>query len=308
MTGGAARNWMTGDAAHVLGFGAMSLFWGLTWLPTKIATQVVPPIYLAAARFLLAAPLFGLLCLATGSALALRRPARMLASSLLMVTATYAGVFWGLAHAPSNLSAIVNLSLMPIFLICLGALYGEDSMTGPRLGAIALGIGGLGLLFLTRPTAQDGPSVALGLASVVGGTLGYAWGAVLSRPILREMEPAAVATWQSLLGGIALVPATLAIEGWSPERLGALLDPRVLIGLSTLILGGSIVASTIYLWLVRDWGPFRAGLYSFVSPAVAVAIGTIWAGEPFGWPEGLGMAVMLSATALAVRTSGLKAT
>lgn len=285
---------------RLLGFAAMSLFWGLTWLPTKLASELVPPIFLAAARFVAAAPLFWLMARAGGHPVQLLRPARMAASALLIVTATYAAIFWGLAHAPSNLCAILNLSLMPIFLAGLGAAYGEDVMTGRRAGAIAVGIAGLALLFLTRPSAVGGPSIAAGLGATVAGTLAYAWGAVLSRKLLREMAPAALATWQAAIGGAALVAVSLALEGWSPGRLAALAEPRVLAALALLVVGGSIVATTIYLWLVRDWGPFRAGLYSFVSPVVAVAVGTVWAGEPFGWPEALGMAVMLSATALAL--------
>lgn len=292
---------------QLLGFSLMSLFWGLTWLPTKLATQVVPPVYLASVRFLVAAPLFFALARAMGRPVGLRRPGRMVLTALLIVTGSYALIFWGLAHAPSNLAAIVNLSLMPVFLVGLGVLHGEDVMTRWRAASIVVGICGLALLFLTRPAGTSGPGLAAGLAAILAGTVCYAWGAVLSRPLLREMAPVAVASWQSLLGGIALLPLSLALEGWSPARLTGLADPRVYGGLATLILGGSIVASTIYLWLVRDWGPFRAGLYAFVSPVIAVAIGTVWAGEPFAVPEALGMGVMLSATALALRSSPVSA-
>ena len=66
------------------------------------------------------------------------------------------------------------------------------------------------------------------------------------------------------------------------------------------MLGGSLGAFSIYLWLVRDWGAFRAGLYAFVSPVVAVAVGVAVAQEPFGWPEACGMVLMLAATTLAI--------
>ena len=56
----------------------------------------------------------------------------------------------------------------------------------------------------------------------------------------------------------------------------------------------------IFLWLVRDWGAFRAGLYAFVSPVIAVAIGVIYAHEPFGWQEASAMGIMLAATGLAL--------
>lgn len=70
------------------------------------------------------------------------------------------------------------------------------------------------------------------------------------------------------------------------------------------MLGGSLGAFSIYLWLVRDWGAFRAGLYAFVSPIVAVALGVVVADEAFGWPEAVGMVVMFAATALALSEGG----
>ncbi len=59
---------------------------------------------------------------------------------------------------------------------------------------------------------------------------------------------------------------------------------------------------TIYLRLLRDWGAFRAGLYAFVSPVIAVSAGIVVLSEPFGWAEGLGAFLMFGAAALALRS------
>ncbi len=114
----------------------MALIWGVTWLPTKIAVQTVPPIFLATARFLLSGVLF--LVILRIRRLPLRIPAfgRIVAASLLITTGCYSFVFWGVAHASSGLSAIVNLSLMPIFLAFIGSLYGQEHLSAHRVGAI----------------------------------------------------------------------------------------------------------------------------------------------------------------------------
>lgn len=286
-----------------VGFILMTLVWGLTWLPMKLAAEAVPPIFLGAVRFLVAGLVF--LCVALVLRLPLRpvRPGRVVLATLLITTLCYTFVFWGVAHAPSGLSAILNLSLLPIFVMGIGAAYGQERLTARRIGAIALGIAGLVLLFSTR-TAGAGERAAdalPGLAAVALGTLFFAWGAVVSRPLVGEMPPVSLACWQTLLGGLTLVPVSLAVEGYAPGQLGRLLDPRALLGLGVLVLGGSLTAFSIYLWLVREWGAFRAGLYCFLSPLVAVAVGVAWAGEPFTWPEATGMVLMLSATALAIR-------
>ena len=286
---------------RIAAFGLMALIWGFTWLPMKLASQVVPPIFLAATRFLLAGLCYGLFALLVRRSLRLERPGRVVAASLLITTGCYGFVFWGVARAPTGLSAIVNLALLPIFVILIAALYGQERVTGRRIGAIALGVAGLVLLFSGRGGGgQDALSAALGLASVAVGTLCYAWGTVVSRPLMETVPPLTLAFWQTLLGAIGLVPVSLLVEGWDPGRFAALGDWRALLGLSVLVLGGSLGAFSIYLWLVRDWGAFRAGLYAFVSPIVAVAVGVIFAREAFGWPEAIGMAVMLGATALAL--------
>jgi drug/metabolite transporter (DMT)-like permease len=100
---------------------------------------------------------------------------------------------------------------------------------------------------------------------------------------------------------VTLLPISAAIEGFDPAWLPALAHGRSLAGLLFLVLGGSLVGFSVYLWLLREWGAFRAGLYAFLSPIIAVAVGVFVAGEPFGWHEALGMAIMLAATALVVR-------
>jgi drug/metabolite transporter (DMT)-like permease len=68
-----------------------------------------------------------------------------------------------------------------------------------------------------------------------------------------------------------------------------------------LAIFGTVAAYTIYLRLVRDWGAPRAGLYSFVSPIVALTIGWILFGEPVGWREVGGATIMLAAASLALK-------
>jgi drug/metabolite transporter (DMT)-like permease len=212
-------------------------------------------------------------------------------------TGCYSFLFWGVAHSPTGLAAIVNLSLIPVLSMLVGALYGEETISGRRIAAVALGALGLVLLFSTRngDTAREGNQVGLGLAAVVVATLSYAWGAIISKPLVREMPPVAVAFWQTLIGGVSLVAVALVLEPVRPDAVAALFH------------GGSLVGFSVYLWLLREWGAFRAGLYAFVSPIIAVGVGVIWAGESFGPWEGVGMAIMFGATALVVKPEKVSA-
>jgi drug/metabolite transporter (DMT)-like permease len=286
---------------RIAAFVLMTLIWGATWLPMKMASEAVPPIFLATVRFFISGALFLVIVRAAG--LPLRPPnfARVVLASLFITTGCYSFLFWGVAHAPSGLSAIVNLALMPVFLVLIGFLYGQERITRRRVGAIGLGIVGLVLLFSGRiTTTQSGTSAVLGLAAVAAGTACYALGSVISRPLMQSMPPLVLAFWETTIGAVGLLPVSLLVEGYDPARFAALLDRRAVIGLAVLVIGGSLGAFSIFLWLVRDWGAFRAGLYSFVSPVIAVAIGVAYAHEPFGWAETMGMGIMLAATALSL--------
>ena len=285
---------------RILAFLAMAFVWGLTWIAAKWATETVPPVFVGGIRLIIASGLFAAWCALGNVPFTGRRVGRLVAASLLVNTGCYSFLFWGVAHSPTGLAAIVNLSLIPVLSMLVGALYREETISLRRLAAVALGALGLVLLFSTRngDAGRDGGQVGLGLAAVVVATFSYAWGAIVSKPLVREMPPVAVAFWQTLIGGVSLVAISLVIEpvGWG--ALAALFQGRALAGLSFLVLGGSLVGFSVYLWLLREWDAFRAGLYAFVSPIIAVAVGVLWAGESFGIWEGVGMAVMLASTAL----------
>jgi drug/metabolite transporter (DMT)-like permease len=286
----------------VVAFAVMAAVWGLTWLPAKLGSEIVPPIFLAGCRFVLAGALFGAYAAWRGVPLAASQPGRLVVAALLITTFCYGPLFWGVARAPTGLSAIINFSLMPIFTIAVGWAWGRERVTVRRAGSIALGMGGLVLLFSSRTGGDLRLQAVLGLSGVAIGTLSYAVGAIISRPLMRDMSPVALAFWQTLLGGLALLPISFALEGFEAARFGLLLaHPQAAGSLAFLIVAGSLVGFLIYLWLLREWGAFRAGLYAFVSPAIAVAVGVIWAGEPFGFMEALGMAIMLAATAMVLR-------
>ena len=291
---------------NALLFAAMCLVWGLTFLPVKIATVYVPPVFLASLRFALA----GAALLVWAGRDALRVPAkawpRLVGTALLVNAGNYAFLFWGTAHAPSGLAAIVNMVMIPIF-----SLLASRAIEGQRIGrsqltAIALGTAGLGFLFATRAvggldSAKGDPLELWGLASVAFGTVLYCLGAVLTRPIAATMPTLTLAAWQTVFGAVALAAVSLAIEPVGVAQFGAVLSWPVLPAVLFLVVAGSLVGFTIYLRLLRDWGAFRAGLYAFVSPVIAVAAGVAVLGEPFGWAEAVGALMMFGAAAIALR-------
>ena len=290
-------------------FAVMCLVWGLTWLPVKVGAAHVPPVFLAAARFSLA----GLLMLLWAGRDVGKVPTgawpRLIVTALLLNTGNYTLLFWGTAHAPSGLAAIVNFATIPIFTLLASRAIAGEPIDGRKLAAIGLGTVGLAFLFATRAlgglsSAQGDPLEALALAAVAAGTLLYCTGAVLARPIAGAMPTLTLAGWQTLIGGIGLTAVSLALEPVTSADLARLMTWPVLPAVIFLIIGGSLMGFTIYMRLLRDWGAFRAGLYAFVSPAIAVAVGVAALSEPFGWSEAVGALLMFGAAAIALKRPG----
>lgn len=283
------------------GFAAMAVTWGLTWLAAKAATAAAPVMLVAGIRLVIAAAFFLLWSTVAGYSLRVGAWGRVTAASLLINTICYGFLFWGVVRTPTGLAAIVNLALIPVFSMLIGAVYGEERITGRRLAAVGLGTIGLVLLFSSQISGDaSGREVVLGLGAVVVGTAAYAWGAVVSKPLVRVMQPVALAFWQTLIGGTALLVLSLAFERPGAGDLAALTHGPALAGLAFLVMFGSMVGFSVYLWLLREWGAFRAGLYAFLSPVIAVAVGVLWIGETFVMREGLGMLVLFGAAGLVI--------
>lgn len=291
---------------NALLFALMCLVWGLTWLPIKVGSAHVPPVFLAAARFSLAGVL--MLLWAGKDMLAVPRPAwpRLISTALLVNTGNYTLLFWGATHATTGLAAIVNFATIPIYTLLASRAIEGNRITARQLAAIALGTVGLGFLFATRAVgglsaSQGDPLELWGLVAIALGTLLYCFGAVLSRRIAGTMPTLTLAGWQTAIGGLGLTAVSLLAEPVGTQHLLALAQWPVWPCVVFLVIGGSLMGFTIYMRLLRDWGAFQAGLYAFVSPAIAVAVGVLALSEPFGWAEGVGALLMFGAAAIALR-------
>ena len=284
---------------HLL-FLVMSLIWGATWIATKAGLSAAPPFFFGAARYILVSAVLVFVVRDLRAVFGGGRALRIIITGTLVVAATYAFIYWGMQYVASGVSGVVNMSMNPIGLFGLAILLGQEQPTWRHALALLLGIGGLVLLFSGRAELSGSDMELWGAASLVGGALAYCLGSVLSRPLLDEVSPLQLTAAQGLVGAVGLTALSLAVEPVSLETVKALLAPEPLAGLLFLVIGGTFIAYTIFLRLVRDWGAPRAGLYSFVSPVVALVLGALVYGEPLTWREMSGAAIMLFAAWIAV--------
>ena len=278
----------------------MSLIWGITWAAVKVGVAAVPPVFLAAVRYLMVAAVLAL-CVRGVTAPFRAQPGRTLVSGALVNVGTYSLLFWGMQFVGSGVSSLVNLSLIPVGLFGLSVLVGDTPPSWRHAGAVGLGIAGLAVLFSNRHTLSGSEMELWGAGAIVVATFCYCLGTVLSRPLLDKHAPTQVTAAHAIVGAIGLALLSAALEPVSYDTLRALVQPWPLTALLFLVFPGTLPAYTIYLKLVRDWGAPRAGLYAFISPVVALTVGWYAFAEPLGWREAAGAAIMLLAAALAMR-------
>jgi len=283
---------------------AMCLVWGLSWIAIKTGVDAVPPLFFAACRFLLAGALLFGIARWRNARLPRNAPwGRIVVAALLINTGCYATLFWGMQYVPSGFAGVVNLSLIPITLFVLGICFGMERFTRTRAAALALGVVGLLILMRARLSIEPSPMAVAGSLAVIAGSFSYCLGSVLSRPLLERVPSLALAAVHNVIGGAGLALLSLGFEQVDAEDVRRLADPPVLASFAFLVLFASLVAFTVFLRLLRDWGPYRAGTYAFVSPIIAVGVGIAVAGERYTALEFLGAILMLIAVAMSLRSA-----
>ncbi len=283
---------------HLL-FLIMSLIWGATWIATKAGVAAVPPFFFGAARYVLVSAVL-VFVVRDLRAVFRGRALRLVVTGMLVVVATYGFIYWGMQYVASGVSGVVNMSMNPVCLFGLAILLGQERPTWRHALALVLGVGGLVLLFSGKATMTGSTMELWGAAALVAGSLAYCVGSVLSRPLLDQITPLQLTAAQGLVGAAGLSILSLLAEPVSGATFAALVQPAPLAGVLFLVICGTFIAYTIFLRLMRDWGASRAGLYSFVSPVVALILGAIVFGEPLTWREITGAAIMLVAAWIAV--------
>lgn len=284
---------------HLL-FAVMSLIWGVTWLASKVALASVPPIFFGAARYVLVSAVLlvavrGVLGVLTGPL-----AGHVILSGVLVNVGTYALLYWGMQFVASGVAGVVNMSMNPVFLFGFAILLGQERASWRHLMALVLGIAGLLILFSGKASFTGSEIELWAAAAIVGASVSYSLGSVLSRPLLEKFTPFQLTAAQGVVAAIGMSILSLGLEPVSGATLAAAMQPLPLAGLLFMVFFGTFIAYTIFLRLVREWGAPRAGLYSFVSPVVALILGAVVLGEPLTWREITGAAIMLAAAAIAI--------
>ena len=282
----------------------IGLIWGTTWLAMKIGIATVPPGVFAGLRWLTAGLILMLWLRWRGERI-LPPPRlvwRLIGVSILLVTLNQVIQLYGLLHITAGLAAVISSGLTPIFLLMFSVGLGQERLSWRQVGAITLGVAGVLLLF--GPDAVAGTLdvwEVIGASGVVIGCLSYSLGSVLTRPMMRQLAPIQLAALTDVIGGGILLIFSVPLEpgGWA--ALSFQWGWPAFLAWLYLVIPAALMATTMYFLLVREWGASRPGTYAFISPVIAVVLGSSLFGEKLDWGHGIGMTLMLCGAGLALR-------
>jgi drug/metabolite transporter (DMT)-like permease len=278
--------------------------WGTTWLAMKIGISTVSPGIFAGLRWTLAGVVILLFRAFRGQRVMPppRLLPRLLFVSVVLITLNQITQLYGLKTITAGLAAVISSALTPIALLVFSVAAGQERFNARQLGAIAIGIAGVLMLF--GPAAIAGTLdvwEVIGAAGVTIGVLCYTAGSVMTRPIMRTLEPVQLAGLTDLIGGLVLLVSALAVEPGAWESMRLHWGWPSFLAWLYLLVPGALMSTTMYFLLVRDWGASRPGTYAFISPVIAVVIGCSLFGEKLDWGDASGMTLMLGAAWLALR-------
>lgn len=269
--------------------------WGSTWAAIRIVVTQVPPMEVAAIRFILAGVImlpfvyFRRMVFPRGRALK-----ASLILGVVMIGVQYALVFCAERYISSGITAVLYACTPLVVGIISPRILGKP-VPRAALTAMLVGVGGLFIVLrsiVSTSPSQIIPALVMLLAMVVSSVC-----SVYASRELREVSVFAAAAVQFICGGIILAILSALFErgqpaAWTPSAFGALLF---------LIFGGSITAFSLYYWLLQTVEPFRVVTVQFVIPLVAVIEGSVFLKETFPILELCGALVVLSAVILVLR-------
>jgi len=286
-----AKGWVALWAVYVI--------WGSTYLGIELAGETIPPVFAAGVRFLLAGGLMaGWVAIRRGRS-PFRVERRELASAVLvgvLLLGANAMLFVAERRVPIGLASLLIASV-PLWIVLMRTVTGDRPR---RVALVGVGTGFGGIALLVRP---GGHASFGGIVLVLGSASIWATGSFLSSRLPLPPDAFVATAIEMLAGGALLLPLGLLLAG-DESVSPAAWSGRSVVGLVYLVLIGSLVGYTAYVWLLGHVAIGTVATYAYVNPVVAVALGALIAGEAVTATTVIGGLITVVAVVIVVSEDG----
>ena len=286
----------------VLAFFAIYVLWGTTFLAIRVAVEEMPPLFAAGARFFAAGVvLYGFMRLRGNEKPTAIQWRNLAVMGLLMFVAEYGPLFWAEKYVPSGVVSVLAATL-PIITLVLEMIVLRQQQIRPMVVAATL-VGFAGVAVLLLPNGRQHFGLLPCLAILAGATT-WSLGSVLTRSMDLPKSRPLTAGAAMMLGGAALLAISAGFGEMHPLPHISL---RGGLALLYLIVFGSLVAFTAFVWLLAHMPATRVASHAYVNPIVAVALGYFAAGEVVTMRMLAGTVLVLTSVFLILRRDKLPA-
>jgi drug/metabolite transporter (DMT)-like permease len=290
----------------LLAFGIIYLVWGSTFLAIRIGVHEIPPLLFAAMRFGTAGAALLLWPIAKGERMPRGKEwLTLTVLAALIFLCDYGLLFWAEQRVPSGIAAVM-LATIPAFMALSEIIFLRTQKLTLRLAvALLIGIGGVAVLMSRSLNLGGAPIDTKGALALLGASI--TWSIASAFPKMMPLPESKVVSSaiQMFIGGLMLLVAAGGAGEFARFQAAAV-SSGVWWALVYLIIFGSVIGFTAYVWLLHHESPTKVGTYAYVNPVVAVIIGYFLGGEPLDARIVLGAACVLVSVVVIATTKANK--
>ncbi len=292
----------------LLAFGVIYFVWGSTFLAIRTGVREVPPLLFAAMRFFAAGVmLYGWTMLRRERAPTAKQWISATVLGFFIFVVDYGCLFWAEQRVPSGLAAVI-LATIPVFMSLSEILFLRTrKLTFALSLGLLVGLAGVAVLMSRALNLGGAPVDRAGATALILAAISWSISSVLTRKLPLPESKTVSSGAQMLAGGVLLTAGAGALGEFRAFHAGAI-SLTVWLSLAYLIVAGSVIGYTAYLWLLHHESPTKVGTYAYVNPLVAVLVGYFFGGEGLGSRTILGTALILvSVVVITTMRSGASA-
>jgi len=291
----------------LLAFAIIYFVWGSTFLAIRIGVHEVPPFLFAAMRFLIAGLVLYLWMLAQGErSPSIRQWISVFLLALLIFVFDYGLLFWAEQRVPSGIAAVM-MATIPVFMALAEIIFLRTQKLTFRLSvALLIGIGGVAVLMSRSLNVGGAPIDRAGAVALIFAAISWSISSTLTRKLPLPASKV-MSSGSQMLAGVILLTVAAATLGEFRNFHPAVVSRAVWLSLLYLIVAGSILGFTAYVWLIHHQSPTKVGTYAYVNPVVAVLLGYFLGGEALGVRTVLGTLFVLVSVVVITTTPAKKA-